>query len=385
MTVEGTDIGYAVELLEWFLPSARGGPFGWWSGAVRRASAEPRSGTTRRVAARFPPLLECFLSRRSTCFSSTGPTSRTQAPWIGVHQKADKMTLEIDFMNALAHWLEAHALAAEGSANDSHSSVPANVAALRNTARRPSPTVSQFGQPTSIRAPALAIEVCGHLLLQCLVRTIVVVVANETCGALLLAPWRGCRRRSRFGPVNSMHLFMSRIVLGSSPTGKLHLDSQPQPPGRESRQIQRAVASKGRTVVDADDFGLSTLDEQALEILAHRFVTLLQQSDAQQVAAEEIAHGQRVHAPPVSSAKPAFEIHSPHLVGLSRDGQRPSGQLRPPMSDRPTRTHPSLTPQPLGDGSHLGQSGARMLSAQVRINLLCPPNADGALAPGRSP
>ena len=85
------------------------------------------------------------------------------------------MTLEIDFMNALPYWLEAHALAPEGAADGAQSSLPANGAAVRDAACRPGSRVSQFRQSASITAPALTIEGCGHSLLQRLMGTVVVV------------------------------------------------------------------------------------------------------------------------------------------------------------------------------------------------------------------
>src|ERR1043166_452080 len=283
------------------------------------------------------------------------------------------MTLEIDLMHAFPHWLEAHTLAPEGSADDSQASPPANVAAFGNAARRPAPRVSQFRQSASISAPTLAIEICGHSLLQRLMGTVVVIILNETRGALLLAPRRGRCRRSRFGLINPMHLLMSRVFLGSSAPRKLHSNSQAQPPCRQPRQIQGTIAGKGRTVVHADNIRLSKNPEQGLEILAHRFVPVPKQADAQQVAAEQIADRQRIHSLPIPGAKPAFEVHCPNLIWLLRDGQRPSGQPWSPSGNRTSGLYPSQTPQPFGDCSHLGQVGARMLSAQMGINLLCTP------------
>src|ERR1043166_3257279 len=69
VTVESTDIGDGD--LAYRKTACGGAPFGRWSGAVRRASAEPRSGTARRVGRDFR------LMR---------PASWTQAAWIGVHQ-----------------------------------------------------------------------------------------------------------------------------------------------------------------------------------------------------------------------------------------------------------------------------------------------------------
>jgi len=283
------------------------------------------------------------------------------------------MTPEINLMDAGTDWLEAHTLATEGSTNDSDSSAPAYVTAFGDTARRPSSTVSQFGQPASIAASALSVKGCGHSLLQRLVRTVMVIVANKTRSSLLLAPRRGCRRRSRFGLIHSTHLSMTRVVLGSSPARKLHPNPQSQPPSREARQIQSPVPSEGLAMIDANDFRLTKLDKQSLKILPYWLIVMVKQSDAQQIAAEQIAHCQWVHPLPVSRAKPAFEIDGPDVIGSAWDRQWRSHQLGSPTCAGTTAAYKSQPPQPFGYGSHLGQVGARMLSAQMGINFLCAP------------
>lgn len=341
---------------------------------MRRVSAEPRSGTARRVGRDLCPFLNLLFPTRSPCcFAPTDISGWTYPAWIGVHEQADKMTLEIDFMNPGFNWSEAHSLAAEGPTNDPESSTPTNITALDDTACRPSPTVSQLGQPASIAVSTLAIEGRGHLLLQGLMGALVVVIADKMRRSLLLAARRGCRRRSHLRFINSVHLLMSSVVLGAGPTRKFHADAQTQPPSRKTRQIQRSVASKGSAVIDTDNFGLSKFHKQPLEMSLYRLMTMAKQSDAQQVAAEQIAYGQGVHPLPVSRAKPAFEIDRPNVIGSAGDGQGGPRQLRSSSCARTTGAYKPKPPQPFGDGSHLGQVGARMRSAQTGINLLCAP------------
>src|SRR5205823_2839734 len=109
------------------------------------------------------------------------------------------MALKIDFIDSGPYRFKAQSLATEGPADDASSSAPANVAALSNPACRPSGRVSQFGQLAAIRASALAIKGGGDSLLQCLMRTVVVVVVNEAGGPLLLAARGRCWRASHFG------------------------------------------------------------------------------------------------------------------------------------------------------------------------------------------
>jgi hypothetical protein len=126
-------------------------------------------------------------------------------------------------------------------------------------------------------------------------------------------------------------------------------------------------------MIDTDDFRLAKFDKQSLKILLNRLMVMVKQSDAQQVATEQIAHSQWIDPLPISRAKPTFEIDGPNVVGSGGDRQWRSDQLWSPTCARTTAAYKSQSPQPLGNGSHLWQVGARMLSAQMSINLLCAP------------
>src|SRR5262245_60588746 len=123
------------------------------------------------------------------------------------------MTFEVDLMDAGAYGFEANALAAERSPNDSHPPLPSDVAAGGDLARRPTATISQWGKLASIRASAVSVELCRYALSKSFMRPLVVVIADEARAALLLASACRGRRGGRLGFVNSMHLFMSGVIL----------------------------------------------------------------------------------------------------------------------------------------------------------------------------
>jgi hypothetical protein len=126
-------------------------------------------------------------------------------------------------------------------------------------------------------------------------------------------------------------------------------------------------------MINADDFRLTKLDKQSLKILLYGSMIMVKQSDAQQVAAEQISHGQGVHPLPISRAKPTFEIGGPNVVASGGNRQWRSDQLWSPTCARTTTAYKSQPPQPLGNGSLLRQVDAPMPFAQMSVNLLCAP------------
>jgi len=306
---------------------------------------------------------------------SFSPMGWPHAASVCVDEQSNELSTKVDLVNTWLDWLEADPLSAEGSADHSHSSTPAHAAVGSHTARGPTAAVAQFRQRTAISSSTFPIEAGRHLLLQRFMRAVMVVVMNETRTALLLST--RCRRRWRsdFGFINSMHLFVSAVVLRASSTRELHLDIQEEPPGRESRKIQSAIAGKGSAVVHSDNFRLPKLAEQPLKILLNRLVTMPAQTNAQHVTAKEIAHGQRIDPLPIAGAKPAFEIDRPHMVRSLRHGQGPLRPWRSSARGRLAGPHQPQPTQPIGDGAYLWQMSAGMAFAQSTMNLLGPPAA----------
>src|SRR5260370_39891680 len=89
-----------------------------------------------------------------------------------------------------------------------------------------------------------------------------------------------------------------------------------------------------------------------------------QQSDDQQITAEQIPHRQGFHPLTILSAKPTLEIHGPHVIASASLGQSASTQLRPSgrTPARPTRQLHSL--QPLAHRSRRRSTLTRIFLAQ---------------------
>src|SRR5688572_5942540 len=257
-------------------------------------------------------LLSCFGSR---------PLGRAQTAGISFHQMANKVVSEIDFIDAVGQKFETHSLATEGPPNNASAAAPANVTRWGHTSCWPGMRILNLRQTRRITAPTGTVQCSRHLIRQSFMRPLVIVIAHPACGSLLLS--RGVfgrwGRHLRF--VDSMHLLMSTIVLRSSATRELDPDPQTQPPRRKPRQIQGAIACKGRPMVDSDHFGLSVPGKEPLEVLLNEFMALTQEANVQDIPAEEIADGEWIDPSTIAGAKPTFEIDSPDFVGCLGDRQ----------------------------------------------------------------
>ena len=81
---------------------------------------------------------------------------------------------------------------------------------------------------------------------------LVIVMAKPLLATPLLGDQSARRIPGHFGFVNPMKLFMRPILAGPSRSDKLHLNSQLNPPGTQTRQTRGAYASKGRAIVATD-------------------------------------------------------------------------------------------------------------------------------------
>ena len=99
---------------------------------------------------------------------------------------------------------------------------------------------------------------------------------------------------------------------------------EPQPPHRELAQAEEGVrAGEGHAVVGADGLGQAELLEHPLE--DGEGVDLLggrQRLAAEQIAAGEVADGERVAVAAIGEHELAFVVGAPQVVGWQRPGQR---------------------------------------------------------------
>ena len=94
-------------------------------------------------------------------------------------------------------------------------------------------------------------------------------------------------------------------------------DAQPQPPDRQLAQAEQGMgAGEGHAVVGADGLGQAELLEDALEhgegidLLGGR-----QRLAGEQVAAGEVADGERVAVAPIGEHELALVVGAPQVVG----------------------------------------------------------------------
>src|SRR3546814_15762675 len=89
------------------------------------------------------------------------------------------------------------------------------------------------------------------------------------------------------------------------------------------------------------------LAKQPVHDRLHRLGDRRDDLQAQQIAAERIAHRQRIAARPVAAPEPALEVDAPGVVGATDRGKRLVARQGPPPP--PTRPAHTLAAQALRD------------------------------------
>src|ERR1700677_4492797 len=208
----------------------------------------------------------------------------------------------------------------------------------------------------------------GRRLLQRLVRTLLVEVPAKPVEALLLFACAERRRLCRLLLQRAVHPLVPTIVLRRSRTAEMRLDAQLQQPYRQSRKPARSRRSERGAVVGADRVGKPEILEKSLENWPDPLMVRPDDPHIQQIAALVVRHRQRIDAPPVARAEPAFEIHVP----LAVHGQNRRRRLA--LGDRPT-SPPNLLDQPaarqdVADRRNRRPLQFRRLQLQPKANLL---------------
>lgn len=120
-----------------------------------------------------------------------------------------------------------------------------------------------------------------------------------------------------------MHAFVRAILLRRSRTDELHCDALIDPPDTQAREPAQGRRGKGWPVVHPDDLGQAVMTRQLLEGSQRASELLVgARATADYIMAEAIADGQRIAAPAIAQKKPAFEVHRPDMIGMSRHGER---------------------------------------------------------------
>jgi hypothetical protein len=307
--------------------------------------------------------------------SSFGATrlGRANATGIAVMERAQQEPLKIDFIDACRLAAQCDGLTDEGFADGAPPALPLDLAIVADVAHRPTARVAN-GLWSAIMSPTAPIAIGGIASAQSFMRTLGVVIRSPAITAPLLAE-RMSRWRTGGVPLEfTMHLFMRAVLLGMAGSNELDADAQSQPPHTQGRKTPSARAAERRSIVPADDLGQTVATEQADKHPSHCDRALVRQNaHRQEKAAEEIADGERIATRALSGAKETFEIHRPDIVGCGGQGQRRQGQTRPAPGMTMAAAHRTKPWQPLGDGAHGGQAGAREFAMQAGVNFLCAP------------
>jgi len=335
-------------------PFCGGAPCGRWSVAVS-ASALTAERNRPQGVRRLPPpwgtfcvplpqldSLESDLARfdfvrdiLDGCFSvgawrispATCIPGRAHATRIGLPQLPYQQTAKIDPAFLPAHGLEAHRISHKRFAHKALSSSPLDLTVAPDPTHCPLPGILQDPTPGSLCPGTIYLR--RWPLPQSLVRANVVVTVYPSIRAALLCTPVARARPSCFGLHHSMHLLVPSVLFGMARSDELHANSQRRPPGAQARKPRRTRRSKGTAVVHANDQRIAVLSEQPQKNAPHWLPPLIgQQPDAQQIAAEQIPHRQRLRPTTVLSAKPSFEIHRPYVVASTRQGQGSKAPLR---------------------------------------------------------
>src|ERR1044071_3284401 len=119
-----------------------------------------------------------------------------------------------------------------------------DVSAIAHTPNLPARRIVQRWQPFGIRTTAGAILLRRRSLAQRFVRALLVVAGHPPRRTPLHRPAMRSSRRHHLALIAAMKLFVSRVVARSRPPSELDADAQTQPPHREARKPQGALAAK---------------------------------------------------------------------------------------------------------------------------------------------
>jgi hypothetical protein len=325
------------------------------------------------------------------CFLVSGPkmpvTSETHSSDISLMKVTDQKFRKIYRPDFAAQTSESDHLANEGFPNEAFAPAPPYLAIAANPPHRIDRTVWQRRQLLWIGTVTFAIQLPWSSLFQRFVGPVAVVVFEPGRGAMLLSPPAPGSRTYRFPFHHPVELFVGSIVLRMCWARKLHPYAQPRPPNAQPRKPRRPVRSKGPAIVHADNLRQPVALKKPCKHALNRSPMLgPKQPHGQPITAEQIPHRQRFAPLSIASVKPAFEIHSPNVVGTSGAGQRP---VRAHAGCGPTPARRGRQVQPFeapGYRSHarsqaptLPQLHPQLLGSPIRM--LAPPILDSFALP----
>src|SRR6266849_1973006 len=154
-------------------------------------------------------------------------------------------------------------------------------------------------------------------------RPFVIELVTEVIEALLLMGQGGGRRIRGFGLERLVHPLMAAVLLGLARLDALRPDAQLDPPDPEPAKPARTERGEGGAIIGADRARQAVLAKHPLQLRAAAVIVRMRQDlRAQQVAAEGVAHGERITARVITGAEPALKIDTPKIIGVPQHGPK---------------------------------------------------------------
>jgi len=290
-------------------------------------------------------------------------------------EQAEQVGAEEDLPNPGVPGMQPDDFPTAGTTDESLASLPKEPPIGTDAAVGPrrwiDPSRQMFWQGT----PTDMIALGGWTQAQRLVGPELIIVGTPAVRAALLSErmWGGAG--GDFGLINSVHLFVRRVVFGMRWPAKLDVDAQAPPPDREARKAAWAAAAERRAIVHADDFGQAVTAKHAGQHAPGGGIALVgQESDVQEETALEIANGQGLNTGAVARAKPPFEVDRPDIVGSTRHRALGWRQLWAMTLVARAGRHQFQPAQPACEGACHRQVNARMQVAQTCAQFTRPPS-----------
>src|SRR5918995_7306022 len=149
----------------------------------------------------------------------------------------------------IVDFLKSDAFPAQRFAEKGGDAAPADAAVSADASDLPVTGILEGWEMPGERARRGTIARRGHGVAQSLVRTLLVVFAEERVEALLLAPQRARRRPRRLGFQVAMKPFVRPVLIGAPGRNAFDANAQPHPPDVQARQLREPRARERGAIV----------------------------------------------------------------------------------------------------------------------------------------
>jgi hypothetical protein len=320
--------------------------------------------------------------RASISASAAHIGDETYPAKVGWPQLSDQQFRKIDQRLAPNAGLQSHQVSNKSFSHKSLSATPFDLSIAAHPSHYPMLWIKHFGLP--IPSWSWAIELGWRPLGQRLMGSDLIVGFDPPIRTPLLCPAMTRGRPRRLGLEHPVHLFVPAILFGMPRSNKFDAYPQRRPPGAQTRKAHRSCRSKGMAIVHPNDFRTAVPAEEPPKLPLHRFPTLvLEQTDGQYFAAEQIPDRQGIHSSAILSSKPSLEVRRPNVIAPPRHCQsRPLDGRTATKAPSPGASVQAQSLEPFANGAGRWTPLTGMLSAQPRRQF---PAAPASVASSQSP